>query len=80
MHPLKFRSRYEVIVKHARRVQLTRCEVSQFIYFCKTLYMFQTFFPSIIRSSKQHIQRQAFVRPILLPAASLTGMELQSNP
>jgi len=41
-----------------RRVQPTRCNVSQFIYFCKTLYMFQTGFPSIIRSSKLHIQRQ----------------------
>ena len=42
----------------------TRCSVSQFLYFCKTLYMFQTVFPSIIRSSKLHIQRQIFVRPI----------------
>jgi len=25
-----------------RRVQPTKCKVSQFIYFCKTLYMFQT--------------------------------------
>jgi len=33
--------------------------------------MFQTVLPSIIRSSKLHIQRQVFVRPILLPAASL---------
>ena len=32
------------------------------IYFCKTPYMFQTGFRSIIRSSKLHIQRQAFVR------------------
>jgi len=40
------------------------------IYFCKTLYMFQTVFPSIIRSSKLHTQRQALVRPLLLPAAS----------
>jgi len=46
-----------------RRVQPTRCNVSQFIYFCKTLYMFQTVFSSIIRSSKLHIQRQVFVRP-----------------
>jgi len=38
--------------------------------------MFQTGFPSIIRSSKLHIQRQAFVRPVLLPAARLSGMEL----
>ena len=35
-----------------RREQPTRCDVSQFIYFYKTLYMFQTVFPSIIRSSK----------------------------
>ena len=42
-----------------RRVQPIRCNVSQFIYFCQTLCMFQTGFPSIIRSSKLHIQRQA---------------------
>ena len=40
-----------------RRVQPTRCNVSHFVYFCKTLYMFQAVFPSIIRSSKLHIQR-----------------------
>ena len=32
--------------------------------------MFQTVFPSIIRSSKLHIQRQVSVRPILLLVAS----------
>ena len=53
-----------------RRVQPTRCNVSQFIYFCKTLYMFQTGFPPIIRISKLHIQHQVFVRPLLLTAAS----------
>jgi len=37
------------------------------IYFCKTLYMFQTVFLSIIRSSKLHIQRQVFFR--LIPDA-----------
>jgi len=41
------------------------------IYFCKTLYMFQTIFPSIIRSSKLHIQRQVFVRPLLQPAVTV---------
>ena len=30
-------------------------DVSRFLYFCKTLHMFQTVFPSIIRSSKLHI-------------------------
>jgi hypothetical protein len=42
----------------------------QFIYFCKTLHTFQTVFPSTIRSSKLHIQCQAFVRLLLLPADS----------
>jgi hypothetical protein len=36
-----------------------------FIYFCKTLFIFQTVFPPIIRSTKLHIQRQVFVRPLL---------------
>jgi len=30
---------------------------SQIIYSCKTLYMFRTVFPSIIRSSKLRIQQ-----------------------
>ena len=51
----------------------------KFIYFCKTLYMFQTVFPSIIRSSKLHIQRQAFVRPLLLPAATLARLAAGSS-
>ena len=42
-----------------------------FIYFCKTLYVFHTVFPSIFRSSKVHIQRQVFVRPLLLSAANV---------
>jgi len=32
--------------------------LSQIIYFCKMLYVFQTVFPFIIRSSKLHIQQQ----------------------
>jgi len=46
---------------YIRRVQPRKCNVSPFIYFCKTLYMFQTGFLSIIRSSKLHIQRQVLV-------------------
>jgi len=56
------------------RIQPARCNFSQFIYFCKMLYMFQTVFPSIIRSFKLHTQCQAFVKPLLLPAASLDEM------
>ena len=36
------------------------------MYFCKTLYMCQTDFQSIVRSSKLHILRQAFVWLLLL--------------
>jgi len=62
-----------------RRVQPTRCNVSQVIYFCKTLYMFLTAFPSITRSSKLHIQLQVFVRLILLPAASMARLAAGSS-
>ena len=56
------------------RVQPTRCDVSQFIYFRKTLYMFQAVFPPIIWSSKLHIQSWVFVRPIPLPVVSLARL------
>ena len=59
------------------RVQPKRCSISQLIYFFKTFYMFQTGFPSIIRSSKLHIQRQVFVRPLLLHAATLARSKYQ---
>jgi len=64
---------------HSRRESLlswsttNKTNLSQFIYFSKKLYMFQTVFPSIIRNSKLHIQRQVSVRPILLRAASLAS-------
>jgi len=54
-------------IKQPRRIQQTRCDASQFIYFCKTLYMFQTVLPSIIRSSKLHIQRQVLVTICTVP-------------
>jgi len=53
-----------------RSLQPKRCDVSQFIYFCKTLYMFQTVFPSIVRSSKLHIQYCY----LLLAAGSSNGL------
>jgi len=43
----------------------------------KTLYMFRTIFPSVVRSSKLHTQQQAYVTHLLLPAASGDEMELQ---
>jgi hypothetical protein len=53
--------------------------VSQMIYSGETLYMFQTVFPSIIRSSRLHIQQQAYVKVLLLPAASGDEMCLNST-
>jgi len=44
--------------------------LSQIIYSCKTLYMFRTIFPSIIRSSKLCIQQRYMSKQLLLPAAS----------
>jgi len=41
--------------------------------------MFQTDFPSIKGSSKLHIQCRVFVRPILLPAASLARLAAGSS-
>jgi hypothetical protein len=38
--------------------------------------MFRTAFPSIIRSSRLHIQQRAYVKQLLLPAASGNEMEL----
>jgi hypothetical protein len=52
--------------------------VSQIIYSCKTLHMFRTVFPSIIRSSRLHIHWQVCVNQLLLPAASRDEVELQS--
>jgi hypothetical protein len=40
-------------------------------------YMFRAVFPSIIRSSRLFIQQQAYVKQILLPAAS--GNEMKSS-
>ena len=75
LHPIKcltYKYIFKIKIVIFPEYNQQRC-VSQFIYFCKTLYMFQAVFPSIIRSSQLHIQRQVFVRPILLPAASLAS-------
>jgi len=44
----------------------------KFIYFCKTLYMFQTVYPSIMGSTKLHIQRYCY---LLLAAGSSNGLK-----
>jgi len=53
-------------------VKPTRCiNVSNLFYFARALYMFRTVFPSIIRSSRLYIQKQAFVKQVLLSASNL---------
>ena len=54
---LNIRKNHTINEQSFRTVQPTRCDVSKFLYSCTTLYMLQTGFPSIIRSSKLHIQR-----------------------
>ena len=62
---LLYRSGQALKVPGIHTVQPTGCKVSQFIYFCRTLYTFQTVLPSIIISSKLHTELQVFVRQIL---------------
>jgi hypothetical protein len=52
--------------------------LSQIIYSCKTLYMFRTVFPLIIRSSKLRIQ-QRYVKQLLLPGAITAGSRYNSR-
>ena len=50
-------------------VKPTRCtKFSNLFYFGIKLYIFQTVFPSIIRSSRPYIQQRVCVKQILLPA------------
>ena len=51
---------------YSKTNQLHQC--IKLFYFGMTLYMFRTFFPSIIRSSRLYIQQQAYVKQILLSA------------
>ena len=57
-------------------VKPTRCtNVSNLFYFGMTLHMFRTVFPSIIRSSRLHIQQKAFVKQTLLTACYLLAIK-----
>jgi len=67
--PIGVRSNY-----HIGSIQQTRCDVSQFIYFCKSLYVFQTVFTPNIRSIKTAHTASGICRPLLLPAASLARL------
>ena len=73
---IKLSSIWYIVIQISRFAEYNPQEAMfhKFIYFCRTLYMFQTVFPSITRSSKLHIQRQALVRPMLLPATSLARL------
>ena len=53
--------------------KMQRFTIYLFLSFCKTPCMFQAVFPYKIRSSKLHIQRQVFVRPILTATCCWPG-------
>jgi len=52
--------------------------VSNLFYFGMTLYMFLTVFPSIMKSSRQYIQQQVFVKETLLSAWLLASQQSSS--
>ena len=56
------------------QVQPTRCNVTQFIYFCEMLCMFQAVPPPIIKSSNCIYSIGYFVKTLLLPAGSSKGL------
>jgi hypothetical protein len=58
----------------------TRCNVTQFVYFCKLLYMFWVVPPPIIRSTKLYLQHLVLVKLLLLPAAVVEELELVPIP
>jgi hypothetical protein len=66
--PKKICLRERVI--HSYRTTKKLHLLSRIIYSCKTLYMFRTVFPSIIRSSKLRIRQQVYVKQLLLVAGS----------
>ena len=49
--------------------------LSQIIYFCKTLYMFRTVFPSIIRSSELRIQQRYMSNNCCIRSCELLMMD-----
>jgi len=50
--------------------------ISNLFYFGTTLYMFRTFFPSIIRSLRLYIQHQVYVVQVLWLIASKQSQNL----
>jgi hypothetical protein len=48
----------------------------KFIYFELTLYMFRTVFPSIVRSSRLHIQQRAYVADFVILYCSICFVQV----
>ena len=63
--------------KFPKEHRLQDAAVFKIIYSCKTLFVFRTVIPPIIRSSKLHMRQQAYVKQLLLRAAS--GDEIASS-
>ena len=58
----------------------TSCNVTQFIYFWKLLYIFRVVSPPIIRSTQLYVHHLVLVKPLLLPTAIVEELELQFVP
>ena len=56
----------------------TRCNVRQFIYPLKLVYMFRAVSAPIIRSTQLYLQHLVLVKPLLLTAAIVEELELQA--
>ena len=52
------------------------CNITQFVYFCKLLYVLRVVPPPIIRSTKLYLQNLVLVKPLLLPAAIVEKFQL----
>ena len=49
------------------------------VYLCELLYMFRVDPPPIIKSTKLYLHHLVFVKPLLLPAAIVESLRLQSQ-
>ena len=66
-----------IILSISKTNQMHQC--TKFILFGVTLHVFRTVFPSIIRSSRLYIQKQAFVKQIMLSASTCFGTSFRPS-
>ena len=77
---VKFDVQGSVHRKYIPKYNQQDAKLQFFFYFCKLFYMFRVDPPPIIRSTKLYLQNLVFVKPLLLPAAIVEELRLQSQP